>query len=297
MRLRRDEHQENQNRLARVQAYITAKAEESIHQKEERFELRKAAAARSAAVRRAEEAATLRAQAELKHQLDDDLRRIREGDRLSLLHAASAAHSIPGLSAISPPSGADADTAGADPTHADPGGIAAGADPAGAEDAMAGAERRVAPGSSRLGRTSRRLGSARPARQGSERDPKPSVEVGSASRSTLAGSRPSRAFSVGSTAGSMAGSMGGPVDAAGLEALERIRRRQNERLLRALEAEQEREMTRNDLLLSPVSAADQKRLTKLIQLERGMAAREIRNLTEEHELELADKMVELKITR
>jgi len=82
-----------------------------------------------------------------------------------------------------------------------------------------------------------------------------------------------------------------------MESLEQLRRRQNDALLRTLEAEASRELERDVRLHSSASGPDHKRLVKLLELEREAARRDIRALTEEHELELADKMAELGVDR
>ena len=82
-----------------------------------------------------------------------------------------------------------------------------------------------------------------------------------------------------------------------LAAIERIRREQNRVLLRALEAEQEREARRADLVAETSAGPDRERLLKIFELERSQASADMMALTADHELALAQRMAELGMTR
>ena len=68
-------------------------------------------------------------------------------------------------------------------------------------------------------------------------------------------------------------------------------------LLRALEAEQERETRRAELIAETSAGPDRERLFKIFELERSQASAKMMALTADHELALAQRMAELGMTR
>lgn len=81
------------------------------------------------------------------------------------------------------------------------------------------------------------------------------------------------------------------------QAIESLRRRQNEQLLKVLEEEQRAEERRERMLRTVQDEEDRRRLERVFGLERAKSSERIMRLTEEHEMVLASKMAKFGMIR